>query len=324
MNETLGKGYSFDEEKPSSLSLRDFRVCAVVVTFNPDSRFFERLTGIVRQDRDILIVDNSTEKKSRRGLERQLQGIGSIHLISNRGNMGLAAALNTGMAWAVENGYRGVVTFDQDSESFPFQIDTLTSIYMSIPQKNKIALIGSSFVEAAEYSPQNRPKEFLKTSWRPVLFVITSGCFVPLNSYLKLGPFRREFFIDDVDNEYCLRARRHGYRILQSKAPLMRHTVGHPVTIRGLKSPLGRKIRTSGHSASRRYYMARNTSVLFREYFLSDPLPVLIKAYRLISALVYISLFESDKFKKLTYSFLGLWDGMRKKFGSNVEKRTRE
>ncbi|MBN1271329.1 MAG: glycosyltransferase [Candidatus Aminicenantes bacterium] len=301
----------------------DFRVCALIVTFNPDPLFPQRLEGIARQCPATIIIDNSTDGKSKDDLKKWTRDKESVCFISNRTNVGMAAALNMGIEWALEKGYEGVVTFDQDSESFPSQIESLKSIYMSHPQKAKIALIGSTFIETEDKISHTRPNKSSMLSWKPAVFVITSGCLLPLSTYLKLGSFREDFFIDDVDNEYCLRARRNGYRVLQIDTPLMGHTLGNPITISGLVSPLGKKIRTSGHPPLRRYFMARNTVILFREYFLSYPGPMLLKAYRLISALIYICFLEKDKIQKLMCSFLGIWDGLRKRFDRPIEKRIR-
>jgi len=40
------------------------------------------------------------------------------------------------------------------------------------------------------------------------------GCLLPSSTFLNLGLFRDDYFIDYVDTEYCLRALSQGYRML--------------------------------------------------------------------------------------------------------------
>ena len=79
--------------------------------------------------------------------------------------------------------------------------------------------------------------------------VITSGTLTSLKAFANLGPFRADFFIDFVDSEYCLRARKAGYRILVSPHARIRHRVGSKRRV----ALLGVGVSPMHHGALRKY-----------------------------------------------------------------------
>jgi rhamnosyltransferase len=77
------------------------RVCAVVITFFPDSGFPERLEKIAAQVSWVIVVDNGTTGKSEVNLERALGVREGVTCIRNSENLGVAAALNQGIRQAL-------------------------------------------------------------------------------------------------------------------------------------------------------------------------------------------------------------------------------
>ena len=49
-----------------------------------------------------------------------------------------------------------------------------------------------------------------------VLTPMTSGSLLDLSAYEAVGPFMDELFIDQVDNEFCLRLRAAGFSVLEA------------------------------------------------------------------------------------------------------------
>ena len=92
----------------------------------------------------------------------------------------------------------------------------------------------------------------------------------------------------------------------------MSHTVGAPTAHR----LLWKTTWTSNHSAERRYYIARNNTVLLKEYGTSGCGPWQIKSLsrclRLCKRIVY---FEKDKLRKIVAVGQGWWDGVRGNMG---------
>jgi rhamnosyltransferase len=125
-----------------------------------------------------------------------------------------------------------------------------------------------------------------------------------------VGPFRDDFFIDFVDNEYCLRLRREGYRVLRANRAILEHAVGD-ITRYG-------PIIATNHSPLRRYYKTRNRFVVFREYLSTFPGHCLFDLVRLTKEIGSIILFEDEKWAKLRMMWRGWRDCQSGKMGKLI------
>jgi rhamnosyltransferase len=141
--------------------------------------------------------------------------------------------------------------------------------------------------------------------------VITSGSLLNLDAWRQVGPFREDFFIDEVDHEYAIRLRRSGWLVKVTRQVLMAHALG---------SPRGRQFgrwqpMISHHSALRRYYMVRNRVLLAREHIGFDPRFVISQLARSLRESATVVLFEPAKLSKLGAMARGLIDGLRGRAG---------
>jgi rhamnosyltransferase len=286
-------------------------VCAVVVTYHPDADFGARFARVASQVATAVIVDNGSSTDTVARL-RALAADPRVSLVSHGENLGIARALNTGIRHAEERGCTWALLLDQDTVVDDALVGTLLAAYASCPDPARIAAVGARFRDTRERPAETRALHAAGDSWQEVEAVITSGTLLPLAPFAVIGPFRDEFFIDYVDIEYCLRARAHGYRIIETRQPLMWHTVGAPTS----HQVLGREKWTTNHSAERRYYIARNNTVLLREYGTSNGgswrWKSVVRCFRLCKR---IALFERDKLAKIRAVGQGWWDGMRGNLG---------
>jgi rhamnosyltransferase len=147
--------------------------------------------------------------------------------------------------------------------------------------------------------------------------VITSGSFVCLDVLRQIGGFKDELFIDSVDDEYCMRARQHGFAIIEATAFGTEHKIGAPKTVQLLGKPRS----TSNHSPVRRYYMARNRTSLGAKYFFRDPAWSFLLLKSLLREFVFIAMFEEFKGVKLKASVIGIWDAIVGRTGKLNETR---
>src|SRR5215471_20349493 len=90
-------------------------VCAVVVTYNPAPTFVDNALAIATQVGQVVVVDNGSSGGTESQLQRLDTAIG-CHLIRNRENLGIAAALNLGVRYGIDGGFEWICTFDQDSQ----------------------------------------------------------------------------------------------------------------------------------------------------------------------------------------------------------------
>jgi rhamnosyltransferase len=276
-------------------------ICAVVVTYFPDAGFAERLAQIRGQVDRVVVVDNGSDAESFRHVVAAASDR-RVTLVRNEANLGIATALNQGMRHAHGEGYTWAFLLDQDTRPWTKTIERVRQAFDEIPEKEKVAVLGSNrFLKASASGAQ---------WWTRSPAVITSGSLVSLRAAEIIGPFRDEFFIDGVDFEFCLRARSKGYEIVEILEPIMTHAIGNPKPVR-----LGWiRGRTSDHRSWRWYYMVRNNLILFRDYMWMEPAWTLKTAGTLCYALSLSLLFEEARLAKLRFGFLGLWDGIRRKF----------
>jgi len=272
------------------------KICAVIVTYYPDEKFNERVQRMASQAGAVVIVDNTPERA---------KNLSHGTVIFNGENRGIATALNQGVKWADENGFQWCLLMDQDSYAEPDMVDTLISVYNSYGDKDKISVIGTNYTHES-LNTESPPNSCGQKLWTEKKTVFTSGSLLPVAVFQKIGDFRDEFFIDHVDDEYCLRARRNGFKVLLSCKPSMRHNLGN-ITKHKL---LGKRILATNHSAFRRYHMTRNHVILLKEYAFREPGWLIHASYRHFVAWLAICFFEEDKLNKLKSILKGIRDGI--------------
>jgi rhamnosyltransferase len=303
---------------PPEPPLHGSAVCAVLVTYHPDPALPARLSRISPQVGAIVIVDNGSADTELRMLH-ELAADPRIHLILNLENLGVARALNLGVQRAVLLGYSLALLLDQDTRAEDDMVETLLGIYASFTPRDRLAVIGSNYQDANRPSPNSNDEARVDTPWKEAESVITSGSLLPLAAYADIGPFREEFFIDFVDTDYCFRARAKGYHVIKSRKHLMSHTIG---ALRESRFLWFRRW-TYNHSPDRRYYFARNHTVLIREYAKHGRVRWMLKSlnrcFRLCKRVV---LYEKMRTRKIAAIAQGWRDGVRGNMGPrHADKR---
>jgi rhamnosyltransferase len=284
-----------------------------MVTYHPDAELPARIARVSSQVSRTFIVDNGSGEDAAAMLAR-LGADPAVQLIENHANLGIARALNVGLqaalGQATEPGW--ALLLDQDTEVDPDIVRHLLEVAASYPEPAKLALVGARYRDTHGRAPDALRLTTQGETWQAVSSVITSGSLLSLESFAALGPFREEFFIDYVDVDYCHRARAAGYQVIETRAPLMSHTVGAPTAHR----LLGKTQWTTNHSAERRYYIARNNTVLLREYGTSQSRRWRYKSFvRCVRLCKRIIFFETNKTAKIVAVAQGWWDALRGRMG---------
>ncbi len=278
--------------------------CAVVVTYHPDDGFPERIARLSSQVARTYVVDNASNDAARRMLGELARRDVRVVLVLMDANEGIAAALNHGCDRALADGFAWAVTCDQDSVVEPDLVAELASIRAEHPRRADVKIVAPNYVmgtggEGIRLPPGN-------ARWHEIATAITSGALTSLEAYRAVGPFRADYFIDSVDEEFCLRLRRRGWSVVCSRRPLMRHALGSARYHR----VLGLDVPRTHHAAFRRYYIARNRVLTLRQYGWREPRWALAVTRELVFDLVTVPLLESDKLAKVRAMLLGLWHGM--------------
>lgn len=282
------------------------KIFGVVVLYYPNESVLENIKSYIRKVATLYIVDNSDVVNS--SLIQCLSVFENVVYIHNNGNQGIAKALNLGAKLAIEDNATWLLTMDQDSK---FENDNLDKLIQCLV-KYDLDLV--AIVSPIHVLENTLIKPRVTQNLSPVEAVMTSGNLLNLRIYKKIGDFVEKLFIDAVDQEYCLRARSFGYKILVCEYSLLQHSLGDLKEIK-----LGHKfIRYSNHSALRRYYITRNRLYLLRNYFFKFPM----FGFRIMKWIVFewlkIFLFEEDKIAKSKAILEGIRDFLRGKYGKHA------
>ena len=140
--------------------------------------------------------------------------------------------------------------------------------------------------------------------------VITSGCLVDACFAQTIGGFRDDYFIDQLDHEFCLRARTHGGKVVISRKPVMTHSVGE---MGGAWLPLLGEL--PNHAPLRKYYVARNSLLTIAAYWRREPDWCLRRALRLIGGMFLMVTLEGQRGVKVRAFAAGIADALAGRMG---------
>ena len=267
----------------------------VVVLYNPDIKkvYLNSLTYI--KYLDILYLIDNSEISNKKNIEKEFFYYrDKIKYLWLGENKGIARALNLAKQESINSNYKFMLTMDQDSY---FETDLKEMI--DIIKKNKEKKIG---IVAPNYNIYGKEQK-LEEKIIKRKYVMTSGNILNLKYAKEIGDFNEEFFIDEVDNEYCLRMRKRNYEVVKYMNCSLRHELGKE------KKFFGVKVIT--HNYIRQYYMTRNKLYVLKEFK-----EVRIKYLILIFIEIFkVILFEKNRKKSLIFIFKGIKDFLCKKAG---------
>ena len=239
--------------------------CAIVVTYNPDPDVLGQLLQQLDAQTDFVVIDNaSADAEALLAVTAACQRCGELVRLGR--NEGLARALNIGIDWARGRGHEQVFLFDQDSrlgEDFIARMQTALTEAAALSAR-PLAAIGPRLIDPR--NGRRTPFKLFNRLWRrsdrPLAgagphyradFLITSGCLLELVHFDAVGGMREDYFIDNVDLEWCFRARARGFALAGTDAAELFHIIGehsdNPLVSAGLMAQ---------HSPERTYYTSRN------------------------------------------------------------------
>ena len=271
-----------------------FKIQGVVVLYNQEELVLENIKSYIYDLERLYVVDNSETKKIE--LIEKIKSLSSnIIYIDNNGNQGIAHALNIGARLAIEDGAAWIFTMDQDSRFMNGSLDVLIG-WIKNNDTVKLGILSPfHLVNHMDYTKSDKVVD--------VLSVMTSGNILNLEVYKIVGPFDERYFIDQVDNEYCLRLRKNGFLVKVHYGSILIHRLGNPT----LKIILGKKKLSINHNHIRMYYITRNRFYTIKKYFFTSPKFAFSEFKTIILEWIKIILFDEDKKLKSKFIVLGFY-----------------
>lgn len=284
----------------------------VVVFYRPDAACIERANRLSHMYR-VVVVDNTETADASRIADL----LPEIDYLPNHANLGIATALNLGISRLIADGFDAAFLFDQDSEPSDTLLRDLPALLLQqVERGERVALMGPAYDDArlGGVAPFVRFRYFKLERVVPlddqpldVDFLITSGSCVNLRCWQDVGPMDDKLFIDFVDLEWCVRAKRKGYRVLGVPWLTLTHELGEtPVRVLGRTYPM--------HSAIRHYYLFRNAVALI----LRGDMPCSWKSTEIVKMpgrLVIYALLPPSGGSHLRMALKGIWHAFRGRMG---------
>lgn len=293
-------------------------VTGVVVTYEPDRDRLRALVDAVGpQVAGLILVDNGSSEE-RLGWLRQLRAP-RLSLIELGSNRGIAAAQNAGLARARTEGCTHVLLLDHDSIPAATMVRELLNAIATVrPPGRGIGAVGPRYLD----DRLANPPPFIRVRGLRVErcgcptpdaivevdYLIASGSLIPMSTLDAVGPMAEELFIDYVDIEWGLRARRLGFQSYGVCAAAMAHDLGDaPLSFFGRRLPV--------RSPLRHYYHFRNAAWLYRHADLPRNWKY-ADGCRLVLRYGFYALFARPRREHLRMMSRGILDGVRGRLGA--------
>jgi len=305
-------------------------VLVVSVTFHPDLEVLRQQVAafgggaflgtdpVLGSVPKILLVDNGSDPETLSVLHQWTAADHRLTLMALGENRGLAAAHNAGIAYARQHGFTHILLMDQDSLPAPDMVTELVRAFTQLTSEHAhVAAVGPWYLDPV----LNNPPDFLRLRWwgisrytpqaeRPIVavdYLISSGCLISLQALEVIGGMQEALFIDYVDIEWGLRARRLGWTLHGVFPARMTHSLG-PRVARFLwrRFPL--------HSPQRHYFVVRNALWLYRDRALPRSWRVPHALRLLLRFSIYLLVGDSRR-ERLKFVWMGLCDGLQGRMG---------
>ena len=249
---------------------------AIIVTYCPNEFLLERLfSNISNSVNKIFVIDNTpTENLTWLSADWFKSKNIDVEYIALGENHGIAKAQNIGIQLSLDYGCDHIIFFDQDSAPPIGLIRNLEDAEADLIKSNiKVGAIGPLFLDekTRQYSFGIRhkglsihkikisPNECMPVS---VDYIISSGSLIRTSIFHEIGNMREELFIDWVDIEWGLRAKKNGYENFIIPSAIMLHSIGDEFISIG-----GKQINL--HNDMRSYYIVRNACYLVTQSSMS-------------------------------------------------------
>nr|WP_315045564.1 glycosyltransferase family 2 protein [uncultured Leptotrichia sp.] len=280
------------------------KIPATVIWYNPDTENIENIKTYIDYVEKVYIIDNSmnNNKKLCSSLNNN-----KIEYVYNKKNLGIAKALNLACEKAISDGFKWILTMDQDSSFSSNDINEYFKSFDNIEKKNT-GIFSPKHILKNDINKIRDDKKFLEID-----HVMTSGNLLNLSAWEKIGKFDENLFIDEVDSEICFRMIENDYKVIQMNRIKMFHELGSLEK----RNFFIKKISVLNHNYIRKYYIMRNKFYMFKKY----------KKYRIryvyyiLNDFFKVIFYEKDKLRKLKYMFRGINDFFKNKMGELDDKK---
>jgi rhamnosyltransferase len=280
-------------------------ILAVVVSYNGRDKTVRTVGALRGHVGRVLVVDNASDASSIALLKslEQLPDV-SLHLLEK--NKGIGFALNHAIRVARDQGYRWLLTMDQDSLADGAMVEEFRA---AVTRNPDWACLAPTLVLAGIHSAGSGSDE-------SVGYAITSGNLVRMDVFDKVGWYDEGMFVDQLDFDFSLRVRKANFGIYRIAKATLYHELGDA----GAPKTLLGRFHTF-HSPLRRYYAYRNYLQLAKRHLRDFPKFIVKLALVQMLQLVTITIYGRDRARSFLFIGRGVADFFRGRTGPYNEAR---
>jgi rhamnosyltransferase len=210
-------------------------VVAGIVTYNPDLDELEELVSRVAAEAEKVVIFANSPIEIQAVTRLREAAAGRLILNEPGGNRGLGEAYDALLGTASAHGAEFLLLLDQDSTPTLQMISRLVDAHRHLAARGeRPALVGPQPVDESGKPMripvrQGSPAPASVPGTVRVEFAISSGSLLGVEVARAVGGFRRDFFIDAIDLEWCMRANHRGYSVWVARDVVMSHRLGRGI-----------------------------------------------------------------------------------------------
>lgn len=294
-------------------------ICAIIVLFNPDLFHLDEFIRKIAQQVEYVILVDNTPNNIKKYDDSQFDHNKVIYIDLND-NLGIAKAHNEGVKKAIKIGSEYIIIFDQDSSVEEGFVSSLIEIDKKLRiDGKKVAAVGPSYIDIKTnlMAPViqfkglkvNRVIPDKGELYTSADYIISSGTLIHSNVLREIGLMMEELFIDYVDLEWGLRAKKLGYQCFVANHVIMKHSIGDS----SIKVPFSNK-HVNIHSDFRKYFIIRNAFYLILYSNLQANWRI-VQIPKTFMYFGFLCLFVSPRFNNVKIFLQAFKDAVTKKMG---------
>jgi GT2 family glycosyltransferase len=215
------------------------RVAVVIPTWNGREDILRCLSSLPRlryPNWTAIVVDNASTDGTRDAISEHFP---TQRVLVMERNLGFCGGNNRGIATALEEGADYILLLNSDTEVHPGLLDELVQVAAS---DERIAGVGAKNLrmedpsviwgaygrvtygsELVEVAGKGEPDGPAYSTVRDVEWLIGNGMLMSRKALLEIGALDEQFFAYHEDVDWCLRARKHGMRIVYNGRAVILH-----------------------------------------------------------------------------------------------------
>lgn len=233
----------------------NLKIGALIVTYNPSERIYELIEYLIRENIQVIIIDNSIIENY---IIKNLKSNTRIKLIKNEKNYGIAKSLNEGVK-LLDESIKWFFTFDQDSIPNDKLLENLLK-YLNY--KRNTGILVPLIKDSNTGSIIQNKKLNLELEINEVDMAIQSGMLINKKVYLEINGFNECLVIYYVDNDFIHRIKKAKYKIFRINNAILNHSDGNLER----KKFLGKSLYFNKRSNLAVYFRSKNIIYMCQHY----------------------------------------------------------